>query len=151
MVCFSEVPNLMHQKLLFLYNNFISGPKPAAHEERKSIFIRFPFFPCQLHWIQFKIIIFTSPHGCLLARPMKYQFVTNQRPENAGILYGSPSLGLVEYRDIYCAIWSFPPPPFLRFIFPLTIKFAAGGTKFIAPKDAFLRPFPPFFFPHFFS
>ena len=42
----------------------------------------------------------------------------------------------------------FPPPSF-EFFFPPTNKFAAGGAKrkfleFMTPKDAFLRPFPPF-------
>ena len=46
---------------------------------------------------------------------------------------------------ILCILIIPPPRSFKIQFFPPTNKFAAGGAKFIAKKDAFLRPFPPFF------
>ena len=63
---------------------------------------------------------------------------------SSGKIYLEYVVNKVIQGYILCILIISPPPLFLDSFFSPTNKFAAGGAKIIAQKDAFLRPFPPF-------
>ena len=68
--------------------------------------------------------------------------VARRKGERCSYFYLKYWILASHLRDIYCAFWSFPPPPLLRFIF-FPDKLVCGG-RGEAQKDAFLTPFPLF-------